>query len=64
MTDNLIGFELLLHCAKPDIKKKEDLLILLAHHCLLKAGFKCAGIGEEWVSCNVHEVLYLFDNKF
>ena len=56
MANTVIGFELLLHSVKQDIKKKEDILLLLVHHSLLKAGFKCTGNGETWVSCGPHDV--------
>lgn len=50
MTDNMLGWELLFRASKPDIKKKEDVLLILIHYSLLKSDFKCYGKSENWVS--------------
>lgn len=49
MGNEMLGWELLLQTVKPEISKKEDILLLLVHYSLLKLGFKCAGSGENWV---------------
>ncbi len=49
MADNLYGWELLWSLVKNDVKKKEDVILLLIHHSLLKSDFKCAGLSENWV---------------
>nr|ABM55622.1 hypothetical protein [Maconellicoccus hirsutus] len=48
MGDKFFGWELLVNNVKNDINKKEDVLTLLVHFSLIKAGFKCVGINDDW----------------
>ncbi|XP_065206639.1 proteasome inhibitor PI31 subunit-like [Planococcus citri] len=50
MADQFFGWELLFNNVKSDIKKKEDVLMLLIHYSLIKNGFKCVGVNDDWKS--------------
>lgn len=48
---SLFGWDLTLNSVKNDIKTKEDMLAVITHWCLIKAGFRCVGVGESMEEC-------------
>lgn len=45
-TDNF-GFELLNKLVDSQLKKKEDVIILVSHWYFVKVGFRCIGLGDS-----------------
>lgn len=43
----LFGWDLMYKVTEKDLKKKEDVITLFIHYLLIKAGYKCIGIGED-----------------
>ncbi|XP_014282723.1 proteasome inhibitor PI31 subunit [Halyomorpha halys] len=43
----LFGWDLMYKVSEKDLKKKEDVITLFIHYLLIKAGYKCIGLGED-----------------
>ena len=52
MADQFFGWELLFNNVKYDVNRKEAVLMLLIHYSLIKNGFKCVGVNDDWVNRN------------
>ncbi|KAF6207739.1 hypothetical protein GE061_016187 [Apolygus lucorum] len=46
MTD-LLGWEPMYRVSENDLKKKEDVLLLVIHYILTKNGYRCVGLGDD-----------------
>ncbi|KAK9506841.1 hypothetical protein O3M35_008703 [Rhynocoris fuscipes] len=44
---DVIGWNLIYKLSENDLKKKEDVLTLMIHFLLIKAGYKCVGLGDD-----------------
>ena len=59
MATVMFGWELIYKLAENDIKKKEDVLLLLIHWKLIRNGFLCLGVGDN-VSQGVELIICVF----
>lgn len=52
-----VGWGLIYQLTEEDLKKKEDVLTLLIHFLMIKAGYECIGLGDD-----VSNFLFIFNN--
>lgn len=44
---DFFGWDMIYKLSEHDLKKNEDVLTLFVHFAMIKAGYKCIGLGED-----------------